>query len=296
MNKVRAFTLIFFLTVASGVGAGPDCLRFLPIGVCVWLLCVGPYCTVETSVQYGHFNPDLIVTVENPNGVNRAEDPYRIDTHNRNHTNLIYRDVNAFGHPLAGRIYCPSQAEAFFPYFISELDTFGWRWGVVDALYLASYIPGLQEIGHFPFNTWGNVYPRTGWGIQSDEPKAAAVVAHRAGDIITRDAQPHIYYPLTGVPAGDKLTFPPLIGLTENTNQGGDWELIQVDTPGCQVFGENDTLHLRSWGGGKVETDGDYTFTLWRPYKCCDIKGETLLFLIELVPYPLPDTDVESAA
>lgn len=143
-----------------------DCLRFMPVGICVWITCVGPYCSIDTSVKVGHFNPDVVVTVNNPQGVNRAEDPHRPDTHTRNHQNLIYRESTAFGHPLAGQIYCPSQAQAFDPYFLSGLDALGWRQGVPDNLFPPSYIPGLREIGKWPLNTWGAVYPRTGWTIQ----------------------------------------------------------------------------------------------------------------------------------
>lgn len=296
MSKVRAFVFVLLLTFASGVGAGLDCIRFLPVGVCAWLLCLPGFCAVAITPKFGHFNPDLLVHVNNPQGVNRVEDPQRIDTHNRNHQNLIYRDVIAVGHPLAGLIYCPSQATALFPYFISELDVLGWRFGIPDVLHPASYIPGLEEIGHWPLNRWGSVYPRTGWVIQSDEPKAAAVVAQRAGDFITRLFEPHIYYPLTGLPIfglGPKLTFPPFFGLIENSNLGGDWQLNQLLEPGCLVFGKNDLLRFTSWGGGKVEADGDYTFTLWRPYTCCEILGEALLFFADFIFYPLPDTVIE---
>jgi hypothetical protein len=63
----------------------------------------------------------------------------------------------------------------------------------LEMFYAASLIPGLREIGNWPLQTWGGVYPRTGWTTQAEEPKAAAVNAQRAGDIVTRDNQPHIY-------------------------------------------------------------------------------------------------------
>ncbi len=40
---------------------------------------------------------------------------------------------------------------------------------------------------------WGNVYPRQGFLVQPDDFKAAAVMAQRAGDVITRNGQPHVY-------------------------------------------------------------------------------------------------------
>ncbi|MGH8549952.1 MAG: TraU family protein [Blastocatellia bacterium] len=304
MNGTRIPAVVLVLALspatlppAAARGIPSDCLRFLPVGICVWLTCAGPFCSLDTSVKYGHFNPDLLVTVNNPQGDNRAEDAHRSDTHTRNHQNLIYREVHALGHPLAGQIYCPSQASALNPYFLSELDSLGWRWGIPDMLSPPSFVPGLREIGHWPLNTWGAVYPRTGWTIQADDPKAAAVVAHRAGDIITRSGEPHVYQALTGpATGGNKLTWPPLLSLTENTNRGGDWQLEpdagqqnnqqNSKLPSCEVFGEFDPL--RSRGGGKVSSDGDYLFTLWRPYTCCEIEGASLVFTADFIAYPPP--------
>lgn len=265
------------------------CLKLQVVGVCIWLECTPYECHTEESVKVGHFNPDIDVTVTNPKGVERAEDPVRTDTHNRNHNNLIAHDARASGNLLAGRIYCPSQASALMPYFISELDKPEWRWGIFDALTPYAWVPGLREIGNWPLNTWQNVYPRTGWTTQSSVPKAAASVAQRVGDIITRDAQLHLYIPVTGeADDGQKLTWEPS-GLMENTHQEGYWQLLYpVFEPGCRVFGENDTLKPIDWGGGKVATDGSYAYTLWRPYRCCEIKGEAYLGSIDFMQYPPP--------
>ena len=55
-------------------------------------------------------------------------------------------------------------------------------------LYPASLLPGLREIGTWPLQTW-QCAPRTGWTTQAEEPKAAAINAQRAGDIVTRAGQ-----------------------------------------------------------------------------------------------------------
>ena len=134
-----------------------------------------------------------------------------------------------------------------------------------------SYIPGLREIGqNWPLNTWGGLYPRTGWTIQHSEPKSAAITAQRVGEIITRVGEPHIYTPVTG-PAvdGNKITWPPF-GLIENTYRQGYWQMLfPVDSPVCEVFGQNDTVLPAGWGAGRVSDTGNYAFTLWRPYTCC---------------------------
>ncbi|EPH6592434.1 TraU family protein, partial [Escherichia coli] len=63
-------------------------------------------------------------------------------------------------------------------------------------------IPGKREIGsQEEENMWGNVYPRSGFVTQTDDDKAAAVVAQRVADIITRTGEPHVYQ---AVKAGKK--------------------------------------------------------------------------------------------
>jgi len=308
--KARACLLALLLltatshraTAAAGVGAVGwsvplsynipfACILPMTVGICVWLTCTTFGCDVDTSVKYGHFNPDALIEVTNPDGINRVEDPKRIDSYNRNHNNLIHREVNILGHPLAGQLYCPSQADALTPYFLSPLDPLGWQWGIPEMIYPQSLIPGLREIGNWPLNRWGNVYPRSGWTVQYSEPKAAALFAQRSGDIITRSAQPHVYNPMTGqADDGDKFTWEPE-GLIENTNEEGWWQMLYpppADSGGqiCEVFGKNDTLSLTGWGGGKVSPTGSYAFTLWRPYTCCTIEGMFLIFHFDYIPYP----------
>jgi len=172
-------------------------------------------------------------------------------------------------------------------------------------LYPASLIPGLRELGQFPFYTWGNVFPRTGWSTQSSEPKAAALVAQRAGDIVTRHGQPHVYWPVRsdswiwndyvsrfdewvsdGVGglvnhwfllfSGVKVWPPP--PLKERDASTGYWQMLYPNTEvSCRVFGANDMVGLSDWGGGKVSSGGEYAWTLWRPYSCCKKKGQVFL-------------------
>lgn len=275
------------LPASALVGLNILCVDPQVVGVCFWLVCTLFGCHVEETAKLGHFNPDLDVMIINPHGVDRAEDPVRsIDTQNRNHQNLIFRDANAMGDIFAGHLYCPSQAVPMLPYFVSILDTPSWQWGVFDMLHPAAWIPGLREIGHWPFNTWGALYPRTGWTIQSSVPKAAAVTAQRVGDIVTRLGEPHLYFPLTGEADNGQYRVWEPDGLLENTRSQGYWEVLApIPEPTCQVFGENDVLAFRDWGGGRVTGDGRYYYTLWRPYKCCEIRG-LFLVSIDFIPYP----------
>ncbi len=183
-----------------------------------------------------------------------------------------------------------------------------------EILYPASLIPGLREIGSWPLQTWGGVYPRTGWTTQAEEPKAATIDAQRAGDIVTRSRQPHVYVAISGASymhndatriidrwvknalgelenhwfplfSGQKVWAPG--PLKEKNHRTGTWQmLVPRAERSCGVFGTNDLAGLSGWGGGKVDSAGDYVWTLWRPYKCCKRRGQKFLFKIDWLAYP----------
>ncbi|CDL86501.1 putative exported protein (fragment) [Xenorhabdus cabanillasii JM26] len=121
-------------------------------------------------------------------------------------TRLRFKYVDAIGHPatilIGGQIpgySCRSAATPLMPYFLSTLDTVAWRSGLPESFYPEALIPGQRELGsQMTGNLWGNIYPHAGFVTQVDDDKAAAVVAQRVADIITRTGQPHVYQPLTG--------------------------------------------------------------------------------------------------
>ena len=308
--------------VARTTSAAFSCMRWMPIGLCFWLHCSWSGCRVRTSLKIGHYNPDLVISAYNElggnpwaeiratlglaqktvaTGVLGAMFPIPIDaggdrtegTSGRDHRDLIFRETDAVGHPLAslsgigaaGGLVCPSQTTALFPYFQSGVDALSWRQAVPEMFYPASYIPGLRELGTWPTQTWGSVYPRTGWTTQSDEPKAAALNAQRVGDIVTRVGQPHVYTAVIGSPGSGKVWPPaPLVEMDKTT---GTWQMLSPHVESsCNVFGLNDLPSLTSWGGGKVDRGGDYVWNLWRPYKCCRSRGQWFLFAIDWATYP----------
>ena len=226
--------------IAQTTAATFACMRWMPVGVCFWLHCSWTGCRVRSSLKVGHYNPDLVVSVYNELGGNPWAEiratlglaqraaatgvlgallPVPLDSagnrtegsgKRRDHRNLVFREADAVGHPLGTLsgvvtgvgLVCASQTSSYVPYFQSGLDAFAWRHELPEVLYPASWVPGLREVGTAPLQTWGGVYPRTGWTTQAEEPKAAAVTAQRAGDIVTRAGQPHIYTPLTGPSPG----------------------------------------------------------------------------------------------
>ena len=123
---------------------------------------------------------------------------------------LVFKDAEVIGSPgnvlsIAGQagvqVFCPAtDVFPFFPYFLSGIDAFAWRSGLTEIFFPATFIPGLREIGDFPFNTWGSVHPRQGFLNTPEDPKAGAVMAQRAADIATRTFQPHVYIPVGSVP------------------------------------------------------------------------------------------------
>jgi integrating conjugative element protein (TIGR03756 family) len=309
---------------AQTTAALPACLRWMPVGVCFWLRCSAFGCSVESSLKVGHYTPDLVVSVYNELGgnpwseiratlglaqrtaamgllgsllsvpIDSAGNRTEGTADRRDHKNLVFRESDAIGHPLSTLsdvvsgvdLLCESQSTSFVPYFQSGLDALAWRQEIPEIFYPASAVPGLREVGTWPLQTWGSVHPRTGWTIQAEEPKAAAVNAQRAGDIVTRTAQPHLYLPLTGPNSGSQRIWPPG-PLVETDARTGTWQmLLPKPEPSCDVFGLNDLADPTGWGGGRVDPEGDYVWTLWRPYQCCSREGQRFLFDLNWITYP----------
>jgi integrating conjugative element protein (TIGR03756 family) len=310
--------------IAQSASAALTCSRWQPVGVCFWLRC-GFKCRVRSSLKVGHYNPDLVVSayhevggnpwvemratlgaaakaggqalVRSLAGVDIGEGDRTEGTTSKDHKNLRFKEADAIGHPVASLLsitsftglICPSETRSFFPYFQSTLDLLAWRTEIPESLFPASFIPGLREIGRFPVNTWGGVYPRSGFIIQAEDPKAGAVAAQRAGDIVTRSGQPHVYVP-TGsggvrMIGGSRVWLPP--PLLENNPRTGWWQMhTPVPAGKCEAFGGNDTASVASWADGKSDEKGDYAWTLWRPYECCRRRGQWFLFDIDFAPFP----------
>lgn len=346
----RAASISTTRIVSHTGSAALACMRWMPVGACFWLRCSWTGCAVETSLKVGHYNPDLVVSAYNdlganpwteiraalgatqkasaqslvggPFGAGSAGNRTEGTADRRDHRNLMFRETDAIGHPLSSLagyavgagMLCASQTTPFLPYFQSALDGLAWRYEVPEILYPASWVPGMREIGSWPLQTWGSVHPRTGWTTQTDEPKAAAVTAQRAGDIVTRRSQPHVYVGLSSEPYGSNYGMtiidnwvedeegdwvnqwqPSFTGqrvwpsgpLREKNHRTGTWQMLSPRTErSCGVFGVNDLASATSWGGGRVDPAGDYVWNLWRPYQCCSRRGQVFLYSINWTSYP----------
>lgn len=272
----------------------PDCIRWQVKGICYWLQCGWGGCRVRTSVKVKHYIPVAVVssyaqTGNNPwsevsmlghgipgvaegGGTNAQKRSQRKD-------NLIFKNVDVIGHPaLAAPVFnrfmgnlgytCGTSAKPFMPYLLSTLDAVMWRTGLPESVYPEALIPGRRELGsQSASNMWGNIYPRGGFATQTDDFKAAALMAQRAADIVTRTGQVHIYQTLRDTP--HEGYWPPG-PVTENTGRDNhQWQRL---APGvshsCAVFPTDETPQAEN---------GNYAFALWQPYSCCQRRGQKFL-------------------
>lgn len=278
----------------------PDCIEYRVVGICFWLYCSNFGCEVRTSVKVSHYIPDAVVssysnTGENPWTEVASMSPSNTTaraggdgTTNEQHENNLskFKNADVIGHP-ATIIFnqlvsefgytCESVARPYSPYLLSTFDTVAWRYNVPEMFYPESLIPGRREIGsRLSLNLWGNVYPRGGFLHHVDDYKAAAVVAQRAGDIVTRRGQVHVYRPILPILPIPRPGYWPPGALVESDATTGKWqELTPTLSPNCAVF-PNSNRRVQA-------VDGGYAWALWRPYSCCKREGQLFLGSVDVV-------------
>ncbi len=212
----------------------------------------------------------------------------------RNHATVTYKEADAIGHPAADIVEdiplpegpCPSAADMMTPYYQSAIDAVEWRLGVVEFVAHAHKpFPGVEELsedGTWGLQTWGGVYPRVGQTPQPEDAKAAGIAAFRAGHIVTRSGEPgrvydHLSSGGTTSTAGYRVWLPDPL-------EPGDAETgtFQMHHPrsesSCEILGVDDRFDgLDGWAGGtsssRTDLDGDYVWTMWRRYSCCEREG-----------------------
>lgn len=289
--------------VITASAVSPSCISWRISGICYWLQCGWGGCRVRTSVRVTHFIPQSVVSVyqapgQNPwaemslvsaasggienavtgvlSGVSAGGGNSEQKFEAKRKTNLHFFYADAIGHPATSLIggsisgyACDSAATPLFPYYLSTLDSVPWRLGVPEMAYPEALIPGKREIGsQTSGNMWGNIYPRNGFVTQQDGDKAAAVVAQRVADIMTRTGQMHTYIPLKG---HKRDGYWPPETVTENTGtKNHKWQRLSPELKNsCAVFPD---------GSGPQGKDGNYAWALWQPYSCCKRRGQTFLY------------------
>lgn len=288
-----SFSASAAITTASIVASSisPDCLEYKVVGICYWLKCTPLGCKVRTSTKVRHYVPDAVVSAYAETGSspwletsafgtpNSAAQAGQDGTTNHVGENNIsrFKEADVIGHPggatftkfaSASGYVCRGATLPLLPYLVSTLDPVGWRRGVPESVYPEALTPGVREVGStLTANLWGNIYPRSGFLHQPDDYKAGAVIAQRAGDITTRLGQVHVYRPMIAKP---KLGYWPAGPLWEGKAQTGKWqELTPTPGPSCATFpNARPTVQTK---------DGGYAWALWRPYSCCQPRGQTFL-------------------
>lgn len=281
-------TAIDSATLASS-SLSPDCLAYRVSGVCYWLRCTPYGCKVKTSVKVRHYVPDAVVSSYADTGNNpwrelalmspanpSAQGGGDSTTNQANENALLkFKNADVIGHPgtlLFNRFAsqfgysCSGAGTAYMPYLLSSFDFLAWRYNLPEMDYPEALTPGQREVG-VAGDLWGSVYPRGGFLQQADDYKAAAVVAQRAGDVVTRSGQPHLYQSLL---AQAQPGYWPAGALRENDANSGKWQRLQPDlSMSCAVFPNSEALPQAE--------DGAYAWGLWRPYSCCKREGQLFL-------------------
>ena len=242
------------------------CLDYRIVGICFYLVCTLYECHTETTARISHFLPDVVVssyqrTGENPwgevaglaaagavavgglsgtaSGIPVEGGHQREGRRTQDHENVRFKEVDVIGNPIVSGselantagFLCASEAVSFSPYFLSTVDAIGWRLGVTELIYPATFIPGLREIGDWPLNTWGSVHPRQGFVNTAEDPKAAAVCAQRAADIVTRELQPHAYVFFGDGDCGTGCAPPGPV--MENDPENSKWQMLTRNATRC---------------------------------------------------------------
>lgn len=316
---IRIFILLFTLINAPFVGlaksinsahllldtseALPQCLHYKITGMCFWLDCVGPFCSINTSLKVSHYVPDSVVSVYQHHKDNpwlyarkivdpvfyqaakpqvKAEFGFSIgggnsSTNSQRDLDTHFKEADVIGNPGLAMFYAlpglllPGVSTPFAPNYSSLLDAAAWRSTWLEMLYPGALIPGKDDIGSFPFNVWGSLYPRNGFINQPLDVKAAAVIAQRAANIATQANQPHVYYPLSDS-CGDHCTAEPA---RENDPKAVQWQMVYpIKETQCSVFGVNDVASLTPWKSkASVKAHGNYVWIMWRHYHGCIPNG-----------------------
>lgn len=152
---------------------------------------------------------------------------------------------------------------------------FAWRENMPEMFYPEALTPGMREVGRVG-DSWGNIYPRSGWVTQAHDYKASATIVQRVADIVSRTAQPHIYFP--AAKTGGAGEWPPG-PVEEGQARTHKWQILYPQMSNtCSVFpngGQTDTY------SSQISNQGDYAWALWRPYSCCKRRGQTFLYSID---------------
>jgi len=306
------------------------CLNWRISGACIWLKCSFFGCRIITTPRVSHRLPDFVVAAYPHPGDSpwpAGSNPHLTDllqnsgqwaggnltgnsTTHLLHDEIKFNEVDVIGGPAAqllrvNRFLCHSASRPFFPYYLSLRDAIEWRSGSADSVRREAQQAGLREIGSWPQFTWGSVYPRAGFLVQTHAGKAAAVAAQRGIDIVLRDATGHVTEPSLRASQQQVKRGNPSAASAQDCHQsGGRWQhatklddhgrcvgqvwqqwlpieneqtehwqmLLPYTSQHCETFGSQP-----EWPHPGIAASGRYLWNYWAHYKCCVKAGGVLL-------------------
>ena len=300
-------------------------MRWMPVGVCFWLRCSWTGCRVRTSLKVGHYNPDLVVSVYNELGGNpwaeiratlglaQTRRGHRIargaaaGTH-RQRRQPHRGDRRSAGPPEPGvpRDRCHrSSAEhavrrrrrrgALVRIPDDELRSVlpvGPRCAVLAAgdpgdLLSRELDPGAARGGYLAAADLGqrassHRLDDPGGRAQGRGPQRAARRRHRHPDrAATHLPTAHRIRARAASASGRRVRWSRRMPAPA---PGRCWRLAPRRAVVCSA--PTTWRASAGWGGGRVDSAGDYVWNLWRPYQCCSRRGQWFLFDINWIAYP----------
>lgn len=182
-------------------------------------------------------------------------------------TNLQFSETHIFDFPfkdiitaLIGGGDCPSTPSTGFVKYLSEVDSFEWRVGILEAMHPKSMLSAASAafcsiLSNFNndlcIGSWGPMYPRRGFFVHSSPVVTSAALAWRAVNIAT----------LTGS-AGHIVTSP--LPFSQSFSED-KLQLIYPVSSSCIKPGQNPA----TWDYGKTSGDGKYLWVYWIKRICC---------------------------
>ncbi len=258
-----------------------ECTDWRVSGVCYWLRCTAAKCHIETSVRVSHNIPDVIISTYNGQApwedldiLGQASDG-TLSAAGDAHSVTNFKNLQVIGNPAVivyQRLWestgnwCASQLQPFEPVYLSAWSEAypGVSWNSNIAEQALGLIHPFKSVGHL-----GDLYPRTGWTVEPNDPKAAALTAARAAHIVTRERQPHLYNALGGE-CGDRC-WPPGAYDPDDTTSAQFQRLHPHLESSSAPLGIDPNGHQ-----GQYNTQQQYSWALWRPYSCCEKRGRFL--------------------
>lgn len=253
-----------------------DCLDYCVDGACFYLVCGFLGCRVKTTPHINHNLPDFVVSSYNQPGDNPFLEVQALDlmpniqgghlstqSGKRVNSNLKFKEVSVIGNPVAYAMsqtnyLCNTKIKPYMPYYLSTLDEKMWRSGLSEMLYPSTWIPGMNEVSVNQNQTdkllksWGSLYPRIGFLNQTNDVKAACVIASRGLEVVNQ--------------GGLRVYQPAGCTSTDCMKSNGKWQMLSpLKENACRVFGDEGIEALQT----KVDDDGQYAWSAWRNYGCC---------------------------